>query len=254
MHKSYRDSQASSTANCVTLGASAWYGQAERRVTVRKHAVLAIALLLLCAVQSGAQTSQVKGRTFTLTVTPGKDYGASTTILLFIRIPLYAQIACWLETPDGKYVDAIYVTPKGAKKSFFSAPARGRPEALPVWYHRQAGKPAVPDAVSGATASKEAAHAKRLAVGPGRYVVFLEVNRSYDYNERYTKANSGVNGQPSLIYRAELEAGKDPSRARFEPIGTGSVDGSDGTITPGLEGITTALTLIDHATIECSGE
>jgi hypothetical protein len=226
----------------------------ERRVRMKKHAALAIAMLLLSGVFSGAQTSRVQGQRFTLTVTPGKDYKASATILLFIKIPLYPQIACWLETPDGKYVDTIYVTPKGAKKSFFSAPSRGRPEALPVWYHRQSEQPAVPDAVSGATASSEAAHAKRLAVSPGRYVAFLEVNRSYDYNIRYTKANSGVNGQPSLVYRAELEAGTDLSRAVFEPVGTGSVDGSDGTITPGLEGITTALTLLDHATIECSRE
>ena len=211
-------------------------------------------MFLLCAVLSGAQTSQVQGQKFTLTVTPGKDYTASTTILLFIKIPLYPQLACWLETRDGKYVDAVYVTPKGAKKSFFSAPANGRPEALPVWYHREAERPAVPDAVSGATASREAAHVKRLSVSPGRYVAFLEVNRSYDYNERYTKARTGVNGQPSLIYRAELEAGEGPSRAMFAPIGTGSVDGSSGSITPGLEGITTALTLIDHATIECSRE
>ena len=221
---------------------------------MKKPAALAIAMLLLCAAFGGAQGSQAQGQKFTLTVTPGRDYNASTTILLFIRIPLYPQIACWLETPDGTYVDTIYVTPKGAKKSFFSAPARGRPEALPAWYHRQAERPAALDAVSGATASTEAAHVKSLAVKPGRYVVFLEVNRSYDFNERYTKERTGVNGQPSLIYRAELDAGENPSRAGFEPIGTGSVDGSDGSITPGLDGITTALTLIDHATIESSTE
>ena len=222
---------------------------------MKEHAGQAvIAILLLCAVLSGAQTSKVQGQKFTLNVTPGKDYNASTTILLFIKIPLYPQMACWLETPDGTYVGTIYVTPKGAKKSFFSAPAKGRPEALPVWYHRQSERPPSPDAVSGATASSEAEHVTKLSLSPGRYVAFLEVNRSYDYNERYTKASSGVNGQPSLIYRAELEAGSDPSHAAFAPIGTGSVDGSDGSIMPGLEGITTALTLIDHATIACSRE
>src|SRR5208337_5341679 len=145
---------------------------------MKKLAAFVIAMFLLCSVFSGAQTSQVQGQKFTLTVTPGKDYNASTTILLFIRIPLYPQIACWLETPDGTYIDTIYVTPKGAKKSFFSAPAKGRPEALPVWYHRQAERPVAADAVSGATASSVAEHAKRLTVNPGRYVAFLEVNRS----------------------------------------------------------------------------
>ncbi len=109
------------------------------------------------------------------------------------------------------------------------------------------------DAVSAATASAAADHRAKLSLPPGPYVAFLEVNRSYDYNERYTRANSGVNGQPSLIYRAELTAGKTPARASFTPVGTGSVDGSDGAVRSGLDGITTALDLIANAEIECGG-
>ncbi|MDA8427404.1 MAG: hypothetical protein M0Z80_14855 [Treponema sp.] len=78
------------------------------------------------------------------------------------------------------------------------------------------------------------------------YAVKLEIDRSYD--ERHTRANSGVGGQPSLIDECGIAAGQGPSEGVFEPIGTGSVDGSDGSIRPGLEGIGTAPKLLDGAT------
>ena len=193
---------------------------------------------------------------FALDIVPGPEYSASTSLLLFIKIPLYPQIACWIETPDGQFVDTVYVTSKGAKKSFFSAPASGRPEALPVWYHLQSKAASSIDAVSSATAASASEHKAKFgaSLAPGRYQVFLEVNRSYDYNATYTKANSGVNGQPSVIYRAELTVGKDPNSASFIPIGTGSVDGSSGGVAPGLDGITTALKIIKDAEIRYGGE
>jgi len=77
----------------------------------------------------------------------------------------------------------------------------------------------------------------------------LEINRSYDYNERYTRGNSGVNGQPSLICRCEIVVGQGSFTGRFVPFGTGSVDGTDGSISLGVEGLTTALTLLDKAEI-----
>lgn len=86
---------------------------------------------------------------------------------------------------------------------------------------------------------------KRSCFGPqpGRYAIMLETNRSYDWNKTYTKKNSGVNGQPSIVYRAELDIGSGSRTAAFEPIGTGSVDGSDARIQLGLQGIDTALQL-----------
>ena len=71
----------------------------------------------------------------------------------------------------------------------------------------------------------------------------LETNRSYDWNGRYAKENAGVSGQPSVIYRAELTIGGDRTEARFVAVGTGSVDGSDGTVRTGLDGLDTALEL-----------
>jgi hypothetical protein len=198
------------------------------------------------------EKSKLSGNHFVLKIAPGADYSTSTTIFFFFKIPIYPQIACWIETLEGEYIDTIYITSKGAKKNFFSAPAAGRPEALPVWYHLQQAKPTNTDAVTSATSANSAEHISQSfdQLKPGKYIVLLEVNRSYDYNDQYTKANSGVNGQPSLIYRAEIIVGDASATSELVPFGVGSADGSDGNIRPGLDGITTALKLIDKADIE----
>ncbi len=59
---------------------------------------------------------------------------------------------------------------------------------------------------------------------------------------------SGVNGQPSLVYEARFMAGEKKIYT-LVPIGTGSIDGSTGDITPGFKGLTTALSIIKSATI-----
>jgi len=86
-------------------------------------------------------------------------------------------------------------------------------------------------------------------VKPGVYIVKLEVNISYDYNERYTRSNSGVNGQPSVVYSGKLKLGDGHSDAVLTPLGTGSLDGSEGGITPDSREFTTALDLITSATV-----
>jgi len=219
--------------------------------------VIAAAFVVACPTQNSAQDqAPVSNGQFALGITPGPDYSTTTTILLFIKIPIYPQIACWVETLEGQYLETIYVTSKGAKKNFLSAPSTGRPEALPVWYHQQSTTGSAVDVVSGATAASASEHRAKLAstLATGRYQVMLEVNRSYDYNSTYTKENSGVNGQPSVIYRAELAVGRDPTNATFIAVGTGSVDGSSGSITPGLNSITTALTILKEAEIRYGGE
>ena len=214
--------------------------------------MLCIALFSLGAtLPAQTEDPKIPGKHFILKISAGADYSTSRTILIFFKIPIYPQIACWIETAEGKYIDTIYVTAKGARKSFFSASSSGRPEALPVWYHIQSGRINT-DAVTSATSAGSAEH-ESVSLGelrPGKYVVKMEVNRSYDYNDRYTRTNSGVNGQPSLIYRAEIDIGNSAASAELVPFGVGSPDGSDGNVRPGLGGITTALKLIDKAEIE----
>jgi hypothetical protein len=225
----------------------------------KKRVALCISASVLCVVltlgscspaRAKAPVSLITGTRFELDLVPGPFFHHSMRFLIF-RVPLEPQIACWIETPDGRYVGTIYVTAKAAKKKWFGAPSAGRPEALPVWYHARQQGSATADAVSSATPAGTVQMQSPLPTGltAGTYVLRLEINSSYDYNERYTRANSGVNGQPSVVYSGQITVGKGEAQADLVPIGTGSVDGSDGNIRPGLEGITTALQMLQSARV-----
>jgi hypothetical protein len=223
--------------------------RARRAIAFLFASLLAAGILESCADRPiPSPTARIQGKRFSLHLVPGPAYKFVSWANV-IPVTIYPQIACWIETPQGDYIDTIYVTAKGSRKKWIFAPAGGRPEALPVWFHLQNGKEA--DAVTGATPSGATMRESSLAAAlpEGSYIVKLEINRSYDYNERYTRANSGVTGQPSLIYECKIAVGEGPAKAVFEPIGTGAVDGSDGSIRSGLEGITTALRLLDSADI-----
>jgi hypothetical protein len=76
------------------------------------------------------------------------------------------------------------------------------------------------------------------------YVFRREINSSCDSNKRYARANSGVNGQPSVVYSVQITIDKGEAQADLAPIGIASMDGPEGNIRPGLEGITTALQML----------
>jgi hypothetical protein len=220
-----------------------------RTIIVLTCLVAALAVSGCASPRSHAASIQSRqGPRFSLALSPGPNYKTTTGWFLF-KIPIYPQVAAWVETPDGRYLGTIYVTGKGEKGSWISAPSTGRPEALPVWNSLKQGEL---DSVSAATSAGETARTSDLAAGlpAGDYIVKLETNRSYDYNADYTTGSSGVCGQPSIVYRAFLAVGKGPAQASFEPIGTGSLDGADGAIHPGLEGIDTALALFSRMAVE----
>jgi hypothetical protein len=218
---------------------------------IKTMASLLLAIALAGCTSSKTKTfsfQEVAGPRFVLELTPGPYY--KTTIGGFIfKMPIYPQVAAWVETLGGKFIGTIFVTHKASRNSWIQAPSAGRPEALPVWNSLRHGNP---DSVSAATSSGKTIHSSGLAakLPAGDYVIMLEVNRSYDYNASYTKTSSGVSGQPSIVYRAVLEVGRGPSRADFSPMGKGSVDGSDGKIIIGLEGIDTALSIFSGISIE----
>jgi hypothetical protein len=218
-----------------------------RRTAGIASAVLALALgLSSCAGDAEARQAPLpgaqSGARFELRLEPGPEYSKDMRIAWF-SYTVWPQVAVWLEGPDGSFIDTLYVTELAVSKDYTAAPKQGRPEALPVWTALKQGGA---DAVSSPTTVGNAvSYGNGLAarLPPGDYVVKLETNRSYDWNDIYTKKNSGVNGQPSLIYEAKLSVGKGPAMAGFKPVGTGSVDGSDGSMRPVLEGIDTALAL-----------
>lgn len=196
----------------------------------------------------GAAQAAASGPRLELHLVPGKAYSARMGSWPFSYV-VQPQVAAWLTTSDGSFVEPLLVTARAAKASWRMAPAEGRPEALPVFSHLKA---AAADGVSAATSKGETLHDAGLGAGlpAGRYLVWLEVNRSYDYNAAYPKVGEGVNGQPSIVYRAEIDLGGDGAvEARFSPVGTGSPDGSDGEVSEGLAGIDSAFELFSSLSV-----
>jgi hypothetical protein len=163
------------------------------------------------------------------------------------------QLAVWLEDEQGRYLKTLYVTQKASGLSWFFGPKEGRPESLPVWYHaskhdskKSAAKNSSPaekeiDAVTSAT--PKGGLVFKQNIDDTSCVIKVEVNASFDYNSTWTKKNSGVNGQPSLVYQALIPAGQ-KEELTFELIGSGSPDGSDGSVRENVAGIDSAKTIV----------
>ena len=169
------------------------------------------------------------------------------------------QVAVWLEDADGNYIRTLYVTSRAEKRSWIFSPKDGRPESLPVWYcasgenpAKSGGEKTALDAVSSATPKGGVIFGAEID-GEKSYVIKVELNNSFDYNGFYTKKNSGVNGQPSVVYGALIPDGF-TQEIRIELLGTGSVDGSDGIIHPETENLTTAKNIISCIAVVPSAE
>jgi hypothetical protein len=179
-----------------------------------------------------------------LSIEHGEHWLGKMKVFIF-SVNKTPQMAAWLEDNQGRYVSTITVTNKSAKKDWRSAPKEGRPEALPVWNHKIQNNTAQIDSVSAAT-SKGAVDFQidnNSLINGLEYNVYLEINHSFDYNDTWPKSGNDVNGQPSLIYHAKFIAGTS-EKIKLDPIGHGSIDGSDGNIVKRLYGMTTALTII----------
>jgi len=214
--------------------------------------IVTICLFAACAGEPEPQPvprpGTQSGPRFVIELEPGPHYSKDMKVMWY-RYTVWPQLAVWLETPDGTFVDTIYVTELAVTGRYQAAPKTGRPEALPVWSHlKSTGADAVSSPTTvGGTVRYGNSLAARLPAGD--YIVKLETNRSYDWNASYTKKNAGVNGQPSVVYKAGLKLGGDRREAVFQPYGTGSVDGSSGDVQEGLDGIDTALELFGSMSI-----
>lgn len=189
--------------------------------------------------------------TLSVTITPGSRWNKKHG----------PQHAVWIEKEDGTFVTTLFVTQRAAKRNWLFAPKNGRPESLPVWYRASQNSEAKKigtsqtDAISAATPSQKKTYSKTFQLEAATaYVVKVEVNSSFDYNEywpKHAKKNdqnySGVNGQPSVVYSGVITTqlkSNSPAVIELQPAGTGSPDGSDGIIHDNLNSLTTALSII----------
>jgi len=165
-----------------------------------------------------------------------------------------SQCAVWLEDANGNYVRTLYVTQRASKRNWIVGPKAGRPESLPVWYHaanygsvKNAPNSTEVDAVTSATPKGDIVFTAQI--GDTECVIKAEFNTSFDYNDFYTKKNSGVNGQPSVIYEAKIPAdgnsdGPD-KEITLSLAGTGSEKGADGKIYGDISNLTTAKNIVE---------
>lgn len=188
-------------------------------------------------------------------------------IFLNISYTSVPQIVVWMETLEGEYVDTLYITGKTSNSSYRTNDEEPdvvrRPEALPYWSHRRGVKASdglyMPehnntdfDGITAATPKVDYQVDMPLP-STGQYKLMVEVNRSYDFNEYYSKtrfpddtvySGPGSSGQPSLVYEAIVNSAK-AKQFIFNLVGHGHHSGKDGVLYRGLENITTAKNILD---------
>jgi hypothetical protein len=210
---------------------------------------------------TGAATIAAES-TLSVSVQSGPAYAHKVKFGL-ISMSVTPQMAIWIETADGRYIDTVYVTKNAGTAAWTAAGGSRRPESLPVWSHARGVAASdglympdkthrLPDAVSGATPKAASTKAWKVpaSLSPGTYRIRVELNSSFDWNEAYPDKLpasdprwSAVNGQPSIIWECKLELGGSASSADLQAIGRGSLRGESGAVSPGLEGITSAKEL-----------
>ncbi len=198
----------------------------------------------------------------------GREYhSAPQDLFLGITYTSTPQIVVWMETQEGKYIDTLYITGKASDSSYRSKdPAIDvvrRPEALPYWSHKRGIKSVdglfTPDQhnsdLDGISAATPKVDYQVTLSAPrmGRYKLMVEVNRSYDFNEYYSRtrfpydeiySGTGSSGQPSLIYEAIIDS-QEPGLHLLNLVGHGHHSGRDGSLYTALDNVTTAKQILE---------
>ncbi len=166
------------------------------------------------------------------------------------------QFAVWLEDTDGSFKRTLFVTERAGKQNWIFSPKAGRPESLPVWYHASkllGAKNAKADTKKSAgahpldvvtSATPKGGIIFKADIGDAPCRIRAEFNASFDYNDAYPKKTSGVNGQPSLVYGADIPADFSEGEIVLSLLGTGSVDGSDGAVHADTAKLSSALRIV----------
>jgi len=187
--------------------------------------------------------------------------------------PLFAV---WLADMNGTFIETLYVSEsigKGVfprvdrKKGAWLAGSIQRPAALPYWAHQRnilnefgtynptLAHPEL-DGNTGATPQSSfiltMKSSKELI---GNYIVFVELNQSWDWNEFWYNDRFPGNkeyrtsSQPALVYSILIDTRLSQAYT-LKPIGLSSYDGSDGHLNPDLSTLTTALKIARSITLE----
>jgi hypothetical protein len=206
----------------------------------------------------------VQGLPLRLELEPGREWSQRMQAGPFI-FNILPQIVIWAEDDQGRFLDTVYITGAGAKGSRHAAKkqkgAAFYRECFPVWASRlQAaggtlpgpGNP-YPDALTSATPSAAFTLLTSLPFSRESFSLYLEINKSNDTNDVYTKQNNDWAGQPSLIYRAVIAQPRSGDSCTMELIGHGGRIGEAPAIHSDLSGVTTALEQVRQIRVSFEG-
>lgn len=204
-----------------------------------------------------------------ISVKTGEHWLHAFPLFMGIKIKNPPQFAIWLTDLDTNYIGTVYCTHKIAREGWRANKGNRRKEALPFWAHCRGVKEAdglylptkkhaLADAITGATPKDD--YTLRLKPeGPLQFLMFAEFNHSTDFNDTYpkhaTEGRKGYSGgeegsgQPALIYCAEIDLTAGCNEWILQLAGHASPDGRDGKLYQNMEGITTALSIVDKVTI-----
>lgn len=199
------------------------------------------------------------------------------------------QIAIWLEDSAGNFVETLLVTTSTARGLFYAgrsaanfkesdevkaeenAPTR-RVDALPYWSHKRNHRygdefysppptEPLPDAITGAT-PKENFYFRSPAnaiENLGAFRIMIEVNVAFDDNEYYSEydfpedslyhSGTGLLGQPSLIYGANISRNDDHRYYLLHLLGHGHHAGATGELFAETGTVTTAKYVVERIVV-----
>jgi len=163
------------------------------------------------------------------------------------------QFAVWLEDAETHKFQTIVASYRSATGDLIGKAEC--PGCLPLWfavYVKETGKEGLPTmeepapvAVTYPTPLQEHFTIRRKVRYGGKFVLWMEMNLAGDFNENFTEADTDkgdwdYSGQPSMVYRCEIEAVGDK---KYVPELFGQVDMSkpfDEMIVPLSDKVTTA--------------
>lgn len=195
---------------------------------------------------------EIVGKNMGVRITYG-PYWFHQIAMIITATPTYA---IWIEDLDGKYIGTYYVTEKvyqWTRNSGDNTPERI--EALPYWWHKQRGT-LLTDTVTAATPKYDLTIKNKMNHCPEKFVIKMEVNNSFDYNECYTKdgdkgtAQTKDGGQPALVYSAVVDVSQPSSEYEMNLVGHSSPDGSDGGLYSSIFTVTTARQIVDQIIVK----
>jgi hypothetical protein len=190
-------------------------------------------------------------------------------------------MAIWLEDAEGHYIETLYIAESIGKGIFQhgeksdgqwqAGPVR-RPAALPYWGHQRGiaaddgyyiptPESPMPDAVTGPTPPGNFILQSKSSVPiPSVFKLLLEINQPWDWNEYWTNnkfpddVNYKTSSQPAVVYETIIDMNSAQDDYMMAPVGHSHYSGLDGSLSPDLSTLTTALEIVKSVTVKISAK